>query len=165
MPSSHLILCRPLLLLPSIPPSIRVFSNESTLCMRWPKFQLRITPSKGRFFFFWGLQWSKRRNSKILIVSKPSSFPYREHCADKPCNRIFDQLFSTPFSNINSQESPEYLKTAFHTKDRHPNKQADSKDNKNLEEIEESHYVERLHLSWCIYYSVGPDSPCKINEQ
>ena len=37
MPSSHLILCRPLLLLPSIPPSIRVFSNESTLRMRWPK--------------------------------------------------------------------------------------------------------------------------------
>ena len=36
MPSSHLILCRPLLLLPSILPSIRVFSNESTLCMRWP---------------------------------------------------------------------------------------------------------------------------------
>ena len=38
MPFSHLILCRPLLLLPSIPPSIRVFSSESTLCMRWPKF-------------------------------------------------------------------------------------------------------------------------------
>ena len=38
MPSSHLILCRPLFLLPPIPPSIRVFSNESTLCMRWPKY-------------------------------------------------------------------------------------------------------------------------------
>ena len=38
MPSNHLILCRPLLLLPSIFPSIRVFSNESTLCMRWPKY-------------------------------------------------------------------------------------------------------------------------------
>ena len=38
MPSSHLILCRALLLLPSIPPSIRVFSNESTLRMRWPKY-------------------------------------------------------------------------------------------------------------------------------
>ena len=48
MPSSHLILCCPLLLLPSIPPSIRVFSNESTLCMRWPKywsFSLSIGPS------------------------------------------------------------------------------------------------------------------------
>ena len=48
MPSSHLILGRPLLLLPSIPPSIRVFSNESTLHMRWPKywsFSLSISPS------------------------------------------------------------------------------------------------------------------------
>ena len=48
MPSSHLILCRPLLLLPPIPPSIRVFSNESTLRMRWPKFwsfSLSIRPS------------------------------------------------------------------------------------------------------------------------
>ena len=49
MPSSHLILCNPLLLLPPIPPSIRVFSNESTLCMRWPKywsFSFSIIPSK-----------------------------------------------------------------------------------------------------------------------
>ena len=49
MPSSHLILCRPLLLLPPIPPSIRVFSNEPTLCMRWPKywsFSFGISPSK-----------------------------------------------------------------------------------------------------------------------
>ena len=38
MPSNHLILCRPLLLLPSIFPSIRVFSSESALCMRWPKY-------------------------------------------------------------------------------------------------------------------------------
>ena len=38
MPSNHLILCRPLLLLPLLPPSIRVFSNESTLHMRWPKY-------------------------------------------------------------------------------------------------------------------------------
>ena len=38
MPSSHLILCRPLHLLPPIPPSIKVFSNESALCMRWPKY-------------------------------------------------------------------------------------------------------------------------------
>ena len=49
MPSSHLILCRPLLLLPPIPPSIRVFSNESALHMRWPKywsFSYSIIPSK-----------------------------------------------------------------------------------------------------------------------
>ena len=49
MPSSNLILCRPLLLLPPIPPSLRVFSNESTLRMRWPKywsFSFSIIPSK-----------------------------------------------------------------------------------------------------------------------
>ena len=49
MPSSHLILCRPLLLLHPIPPSIRVFSNESTLRMRWPKywsFSFSIIPQR-----------------------------------------------------------------------------------------------------------------------
>ena len=57
MPSSHLTLCRPLLLLPPIPPRIRVFSNESTLRMRWPKywsFSFSIIPSKetpGLIFF------------------------------------------------------------------------------------------------------------------
>ena len=48
IPSSHLILCRPLLPLPSIFPSIRVFSNESALCIRWPKywsFSFNVTPS------------------------------------------------------------------------------------------------------------------------
>ena len=57
MPSSHLILCRPLLLLPPIPPSIRVLSNESTLHRRWPKywsFNFSISPSNeysGLIFF------------------------------------------------------------------------------------------------------------------
>ena len=49
MPSSHLILCHPLLLLPPIPPSIRIYSNESTLRMRWPKywnFSFSSIPSK-----------------------------------------------------------------------------------------------------------------------
>ena len=48
IPSSHLVICRPLLILPPIPPSIRVFSNESTLHMRWPKywsFSFSISPS------------------------------------------------------------------------------------------------------------------------
>ena len=69
MPSSHIILCRPLLLLPQIPPSIRVFSNESTLSMRWPKywsFSLNISPSNEHPGLIWtgwislkpkGLSW------------------------------------------------------------------------------------------------------------
>ena len=54
MPSSDLILCHPLLLLPRIPPSIRVFSNESTLHMRWPKywsFSFSISPSNSQQFY------------------------------------------------------------------------------------------------------------------
>ena len=80
MPSSHLILCRSLLLLPLIPPSIRVFSNESTLRMRWPKYQsfsFSIIPSKeipGLISFrmdwldllqFFGAQTSSQSNSHI----------------------------------------------------------------------------------------------------
>jgi len=50
MPSNHLILCRPLLILPSVFPSISVFSSESVLCIRWPKywsFSISISPSNG----------------------------------------------------------------------------------------------------------------------
>ena len=60
MPSSHLILCRPLLLLPPIPPSIRVFSNESTLHMRWPKYwslSFSIIPSKGIPGLIFRMDW------------------------------------------------------------------------------------------------------------
>ena len=63
MPSSHLILCCPLLLLPPIPPSIRIFSNESALCMRWPKywsFTFSIIPSKE----IPGLLVKKKNNNK-----------------------------------------------------------------------------------------------------
>ena len=60
MPSSHLILCHPLLLLPPIPPSIRVFSNESTLHMRWPEywsFSFSIIPSKEHPGLIFRMDW------------------------------------------------------------------------------------------------------------
>ena len=61
MPSSHLILAHPLLLLPPIPPSIRVFSNDSTLHMRWPKywsFSFSIIPSRGHpGLIFFRMDW------------------------------------------------------------------------------------------------------------
>ena len=61
MPSSHLILCRPLLLLPPIPPSIRVFSNESTLPMTWPKYwslRFSISPSNEQpGLISFGMDW------------------------------------------------------------------------------------------------------------
>ena len=59
-PSSHLMLCRPLLLLPPIPPSIRVFSNESTLHMRWPKywsFNFSISPSNEHPGLIFRMDW------------------------------------------------------------------------------------------------------------
>ena len=60
MPSSHLILCRPLLLLPPVLPSIRVFSNESTLHMRWPKywsFSFSIIPYKHPGLISFRMDW------------------------------------------------------------------------------------------------------------
>ena len=60
MPCSHLILCHPLLLLPPIPPSIRVFSDESTLLMRWPKywsFSFSIIPSKEHPGLIFRMDW------------------------------------------------------------------------------------------------------------
>ena len=60
MPSGHLILCHPLLLLPPIPPSIKVFSNESTLRIRWPKywsFSLSISPSNEQPGLIFRMDW------------------------------------------------------------------------------------------------------------
>ena len=60
MPSNHLILCRPLLLLPSTFPSIRVFSNESAVCIRWPKFwsfSFSISPSNEHPGLIFRMDW------------------------------------------------------------------------------------------------------------
>ena len=89
MPSSHLILCHPLLLLPSIFPIIRVFSNESVLHIRWPKywsFSFSISPSNeysGLLFF--GMDWfdllardsqesSQHHSSKASILRRSAFF-------------------------------------------------------------------------------------------
>ena len=85
MPSSHLILCRPFLLLPPIPPNIRVFSNESTLCVRWPKywsFSLSISPSNehpGLVSF--RMDWLDPR------VVEPTLRNKRSHHNEKPEHR------------------------------------------------------------------------------
>ena len=74
MPSSHLILCRPLLLLPPIPPSIRVFSNESALHIRWPKywsFSFNISPSNEHprlISFRIGTGWISMQSKELLRV-------------------------------------------------------------------------------------------------
>ena len=101
MPSSHLILCRPLLLLPSIPPSIRVFSNESALRIRWPKywsFSFSISPSKEHpglisFRIDWldllAVQGTlksllQHHSSKASILSSQSNFHIHTWPLEKP---------------------------------------------------------------------------------
>ena len=117
MPSSHLILCHPLLLLPPIPPSIRVFTNESTLCMRWPKywsFSFSIIASKEHpgplsFRMDWldllavqgtlkSLQIYRKAAStlhRIIISQKPVSLTVKDCCI---CSMVF-VLLSVPLHN------------------------------------------------------------------
>ena len=99
MPSSHLILCRPLLLLPLVPPSIRVFSSQSTLCMRWPKywsFSLSISPSSeypGLIFF--RMDWL----DLLAVQGTPKSL--LQHHSSKAsilqCSAFFTVQLSHPY--------------------------------------------------------------------
>ena len=88
MPSSHLILCRPLLLLPLIPPSIRVFSNESTLRMRWPgywSFSFSIIPSKHPGLISFRMDWldllAVQETLKSLLQHHSSKASILQHSA------------------------------------------------------------------------------------
>ena len=99
MPSSHLILCHPLLLLPPIPPSIRVFSNESTLCMRWPKywsFSFSIIPFKGHPELI-----SSRMDWMDLLVVQGTLKSLLQHHSSKAsilwCSAFFTVQFSHPY--------------------------------------------------------------------
>ena len=81
MPSSHLILCRPLLLLPPIPPSIRVFSNESTVCMRWPKYKIlsRVPYAIQQVLFGYLFYMCVYVNPTLLISPSHPCFPFGNH--------------------------------------------------------------------------------------
>ena len=99
MPSNHLILCCPLLLLPSIFPSIRVFSNESVLLIRWPKywsFSLSISPSNE----YSGLI-SFRMDWLDLLTVQGTLKSLLQHHSSKPsifwCSAFFTVQFSHPY--------------------------------------------------------------------
>ena len=80
MPSSHLILSHPLLLLPPIPPSIRVFSNESTLCMRWPKywsFSFSISPSNEHPGLIFRMDWLDLLVVQGTLKSHPPTLQFK----------------------------------------------------------------------------------------
>ena len=99
MPSSHLILCRPLLLLPLIPPSIRVFSNESTLRMRWPKywsFSFSIIPSKE----ISGLISFKRDWLDLLAVQGTLKSLLQHHTSKASILRALSFLHSPTLTSI-----------------------------------------------------------------
>ena len=93
MPSSHLILCCPLLLLPPIPPSTRVFSNESTLRMRWPKhwsFSLSIIPSKehpGLISFRMDWYYSVIKNNETISFASNMDGPRDYHTKRKKSDK------------------------------------------------------------------------------
>ena len=99
MPSNHLILCWPLLLLPSIIPSIRVFSNETSLCIRWPKywsFSFNISPSKEhpRLILF-RMDWLD-----LLVVQGPLRSLLQHHSSKASilhCSAFFILQLSLPY--------------------------------------------------------------------
>ena len=98
MPSNHLILCRPLLLLPLVPPSIRVFSNQSTLCMRWPKywsFSLSISPSSEYPGLIFRVDWLD-----LLAVQGTLKSPLQHHSSKASvlqCSAFFTVQLSHPY--------------------------------------------------------------------
>ena len=98
MPSSHLILCRPLLFLPSIPLSIRVFSNESSLHMRWPKywsFSFSIIPSKEHPGLIFRMDWLD------LLAVQGTLKSLLQHCSSKAsilrCSGFFTVQLLHPY--------------------------------------------------------------------
>ena len=99
MPSSQLILCRPLFLLPPIPPSIRVFPNESTLCMKWPKywsFRFSISSSNEHpglisFRMDWLDRLAVQGNLKSLLQHHSSKASIHQ------CSAFFTAQLSHPY--------------------------------------------------------------------
>ena len=98
MPSSHLILCRPLLLLPSVFPSIRVFSNESALHIRWPKywsFSFSISPSNE----YSGLI-SFRMDWLDLLAGQGTLKSLLQHCISKASVLRHSAFFTVQLSHL-----------------------------------------------------------------
>ena len=114
MPSSHLILCGPLLLLPPIPPSFRVFSNELTLRMRWPKywsFSFSIIPSKeipGMDSFRWTGWISFRMDWLDLLAVQGTLKSLLQHHSSKASILWHMYTYIRAFKTVIQEINPEY---------------------------------------------------------
>ena len=104
MPSSHLIFCRSLLLLPAIPPSIRVFSNESALHIRWPKywsFSFNISPSKEHPVHSFRMNWLD------LLAVQGTLKSLLQHHSSKPsilqCSAFFTSISQITLNKIHTE--------------------------------------------------------------
>ena len=107
MPSSHLILCWPLLLLTWIFPSIRVFSNQSTLCMRWPKhwsFSFSISPSN-EYLGLISLVWT----GWISFLSKGLWRVFSNITVQKHHSSVLNFLYNPTLTSIELMMSPNHL--------------------------------------------------------
>ena len=110
MPSSHLILCCLLLLLPLIPPNIRVFSNESTLCMRWPKywsFSFSISPSNEHpglisFRMDW-LDLLAVQGTLNATLELPNSSQFSHHTPMRTLTTLFQVVYKANRANTNQE--------------------------------------------------------------
>ena len=104
MPSSHLVLCHPLLLLPTTPPSIRVFSNESTLRMRWPKywsFSFSIIPSKksqGWSPLEW-TGWISLQSKRLSRVFSNTTVQKHQFFSTQPSSQSNSHIHTWPLEN------------------------------------------------------------------
>ena len=111
MPSSHLILCRPLFLLPPIPPSIRIFSNESVLRIRWPKFwsfSFSISPSNE----YSGLISFRMDWFDLLAVQGTLKSLLQHHSSKASilrCSAFFMVQLSHPYMTTWKNHSPDYM--------------------------------------------------------
>ena len=108
MPSNHLILCRPLLVLPSILPSIRVFSKESALCIRWPKywsFRFNISPSNEHsglvsFRMDWLYLLAVRRTLKSLSFIFFFEITYQDLLESTPAAGFLQSSQGRSYNNL-----------------------------------------------------------------
>jgi len=156
MPSNHLILCHPLLLLPSIFPSIRVFSNESALCIRWPKywsFSFSISPSNEHsglisFRMNWWDLFAVQGTLKSLLQLKIIA---NEETDKQLISKIYKQLLQ-----LNSRKINDPIKKWAKELNRHFFKEDIQMANKHMKRRSTSLIIREMHIKTTMRYHFMP---------